>query len=149
MKSQVIRIRNLPATRSVLQRYQLKPTLLLVSMIIIGMLLVAARPYLLLGGIMMTMLGAFCLFVMPDGILCEFTREYLILYNRRRTDDCMLIYWDEIVSWKYEKHSTADELIITLVDGSTQKQECYSKRICIYMRIYVPEKEARVRARKL
>ena len=98
MKSQVIRIRNLPATRSVLQRYQLKPTLLLVNMIIIGMLLVAARPYLLLGGIMMTMLGAFCLFVMPDGILCEFTREYLILYNRRRTDDCMLIYWDEIVS---------------------------------------------------
>lgn len=149
MKSQVIRIRNLPETRSVLQRYQLKPTLFLVSMIISGMLMVAAKPYLMLGGIMMTMLGAFCLFIMPDGILCEFTREYLILYNRRRSDDCMLIYYDEIVSWKYERHPSADELIITMVDGSTQKQECYSKRIAIYMRIYVADKEARVRAKKL
>ena len=70
MKSQVIRIKNIPDYISVRQRVQLKPTLTLVLMIMAGMLFVAAKPYLVLGGIMMTMLGAFCLFVMPDGVLC-------------------------------------------------------------------------------
>jgi hypothetical protein len=117
-------------------------------MLMLGMVFVAAKPYLFLSGIMMSMLGLFCLFVMPDGVLCEFTREYLILYNRRHSD-CMLVYWEDIVSWYYEKHHSSDLLIITLVDGSTEIQEVYSKRIQKYMRNYVPDKEDRSRTRRL
>lgn len=149
MKSQVIRIKNIPDYISVRQRVQLKPTLTLVLMIMAGMLFVAAKPYLVLGGIMMTMLGAFCLFVMPDGVLCEFTKEYLILYNRRHRSDCMLVYWDEIVTWQYEKHASSDDLLIMLVDGSTEKLETYSRGICRYMRMYAPDKEVRVRTKRL
>ncbi len=91
MKSQVIRKRNLPEDRSVSYRVQLKPTVTLVIMIMMGMIFIVAKPYLFLSGIMMGMLGGFCLFVMPDGVLCEFTGDYLILYNRK-SPDCMLVY---------------------------------------------------------
>ncbi|MBQ9822892.1 MAG: hypothetical protein IJM63_00215 [Solobacterium sp.] len=148
MKSQTIRQRNIPADISVSRRVQLKPTITLVLMLMLGMIFVAAKPYLFLSGIMMSMLGLFCLFVMPDGVLCEFTREYLILYNRKHSD-CMLVYWEDIVSWHYEKHHNNDLLIVTLVDGSTEIQEVYSKRIQKYMRNYVPDKEDRSRTRRL
>lgn len=69
MKSQVIRKRNLPEERSVSYRVQLKPTVTLVIMIMMGMIFIVAKPYLFLSGIMMGMLGVFCLFVMPDGVL--------------------------------------------------------------------------------
>ena len=148
MKSQVIRKRNLPKDINVSYRVQLKPTVGLIIMVLLGMIFITAKPYLILSGIMMGMLGVFCLFVMPDGVLCEFTRDYLILYNRKGSD-CMLVYWEDIVSWKYEKHSSTDSLIIILVDGSTETLECYSRKICGYMRAYVPDKEIRTRTGRI
>lgn len=132
-----------------LHRVQLKPTVFLALMVMTGMIFVAAKPYLILGGIMMVMLGAFCLFVMPDGVLCEFTRDYLVLYNRRRSQDCMLIYWEDIVSWQYEWHANTDYLIIMLVDGSTERQEVYSGSIRRLMKRYAPGKEIKARAKRL
>ncbi len=148
MKSQTIRKRNIPSDINVARRVQLKPTVALVLLMLTGMVLVAARPYLMVSGLMMSMLGAFCLFVMPDGILCDFTKDYLILYNRSSVD-CMLVYWDEIVDWKYEWHPNSDYLIISLVDGSSETLEVYSKNICRYMRVYAAEKEIRTKARRL
>ncbi len=148
MKSQVIRKRNLPEDRSVSYRVQLKPTVTLVIMIMMGMIFIVAKPYLFLSGIMMGMLGVFCLFVMPDGVLCEFTGDYLILYNRK-SPDCMLVYWDDIVSWQYEKHASTDSLIIIMVDGSTETLECYSGKIRRYMKAYVPDKEVRTRTGRM
>ena len=149
MKSQVIRKRNLPEGMFVNARVQLKPTVFLALMVMAGTLFVAARPYLVLSGIMMVMLGAFCLFVMPEGVLCEFTKEYLILYNRRSSSECMMIYWEDIVSWQYEWHPNADYLIIMLVDGSTESQEVYSKSIRRLMNTYAPGKEIKPRAKRL
>ena len=149
MKSQAIRKRNLPEDVSVLHRVQLKPTLFLILMDMAGMIFVVPKPYLVLIGIMMVMLGAFCLFVMPDGILCEFTKDYLILYNRHEKDECTMVYYEDIVSWSYEWHANSDYLTLMLVDGSTERQEVYSRRIRAYMKLYAPGKELKTRGRRL
>ena len=149
MKSQAIRKRNLPSDVVVDHRIQLKPTVPLVLMAMAGMIFVVAKPYLVLIGLVMCMLAVFCLFVMPEGILCEFTSRYLILYNRKDRSDCMLVYWEDIVSWQYEWHTYADLLVIMLVDGSTEIQEVYSSRVRRYMKKYAPNKEVRSRTRRL
>ena len=53
-----------------------------------------------------------------------------------------MIYWDEIVNWQYEWHPANDNLTITMVDGSMQIIELYSKRrVAKYLNMYAPNKE--------
>ena len=84
------------------------------------------KPYLAMSGISMIVLSLFCLIVMPDRDLCKFTKDYLVLYNRHNRDECSLIYWDEVVSWHYEWYKTYDQLVIEMIDGSTEIQDMYS-----------------------
>ena len=149
MKSQVIRKRNIPSDAYVTHRIQLKPKLTMDIVHLSGVIFIAAKPYLMLVGAMLVTLAFFCLFVMPDGVLCEFTRDYLILYNRRDRSECMLVYWDDIVSWQYEWHPVTDMLSITLVDGSTETLEVYSSSVRRYMKLYCANKENRTKVRRL
>ncbi|MBR4444628.1 MAG: hypothetical protein IKS37_01850 [Solobacterium sp.] len=145
MRSQTIKIRNLPhdPTR-VTKTVNVKPVLLLLFLLLLGGIFLAIRAYLLVGGIFIAGISLFALLVMPDRILCQFTDEYLVLYNTREKDECNLLYWDEIVSWQYEWHPSVDLLVIQMIDGSTETQEMYSKRsIAGMMRRYIPGKEIR------
>ncbi|MBR3356374.1 MAG: hypothetical protein IKG46_00795 [Solobacterium sp.] len=145
MKSQTIKIRNLPhdPTR-VTKTVNVKPIFLLIFVLLLGVAMAVFRPYLLAGGIILAGLAVFAIVVMPDRILCQFTDDYLVLYNTRERDECNILYWEEIVSWQYEWHPSADLLVIQMLDGSTETQEMYSKRsIASMMRRYVPGKEVR------
>lgn len=142
MKSQVIRNRNLPKDTKVYKKIvNVKPIGLLVGTLIIGALITLLKPYMLIIGISMVILSLFCLVVMPDKELCRFTNEYLVLYNRQNKEECTLVYWDEIVSWHYEWYKTYDQLVIELIDGSSEIQEMYSiYSIKKEMELYAPGK---------
>ena len=99
---------------------------LLIVTLIVGVLITILKPYLAMSGISMIVLSLFCLIVMPDRDLCKFTKDYLVLYNRHNRDECSLIYWDEVVSWHYEWYKTYDQLVIEMIDGSTEIQDMYS-----------------------
>ncbi len=78
---------------------------------------------------------------MPDKDLCRFTKDYLVLFNRHNKEECILVYWDEIVSWHYEWYKTYDKLVIDMIDGSSQVQEMYSiSSIKKEMEFYAPGK---------
>ena len=104
MKSQVIRCRNLPKDPKTYEK------------------IINVKPV----GLLIITLSLFCLIVMPDRDLCKFTKDYLVLYNRHNRDECSLIYWDEVVSWHYEWYKTYDQLVIEMIDGSTEIQDMYS-----------------------
>lgn len=142
MRSQVIRTRNI-SERSKDYDYivHVKPLLLLFIMLFAGLLITFLKPYLAIIGISLIILSLFCLIVMPDKDLCKFTKEYMVLFNRRHKDECTLVYYDEIVSWHYEWYKNYDQLVIELVDGSTEIQEMYSYlSIRKTMEIYAPGK---------
>ena len=145
MKSQSIKIRNLPNDQTQVTRtVNVKPVLFLLFLLVLGIIMVVLRAYLFVGGLFLIGLALFAILVMPDRILCQFTDRYLVLYNCRERDECNILYWDEIVSWQYEWHASSDRLVISMVDGSVQTQEMYSKRsIAGMMKRYIPGKEVR------
>ncbi len=142
MKSQVIRTRNLPKDPKTYKKIvNVKPIGLLVVTLITGALITFLKPYMVIIGVSMIALSLFCLIVMPDKDLCRFTKDYLVLFNRHNKEECILVYWDEIVSWHYEWYKTYDRLVIDMIDGSSQVQEMYSiSSIKKEMEFYAPGK---------
>lgn len=102
------------------------------------------KPYLLMAAMTMILLALFSLFIMPDRKLCDFTDDYLVLYNQSDRSRCYMVFWDDIVSWHYEWHASYDQLVIMLSDGSTQMQEMYSRlSIQYHMNQYAKGKEVK------
>lgn len=143
MKSQRILIRNLPdavlAPRKVIS---VKPIAALYGMLGLGFVfLFINRPF-ALAAITMILVSTFSLIVLPDRILCEFSNTWMALYNQHNKQECMMVYYEDIVSWQYEWHSTVDSLVICLIDGSTESLDVYSKkRLAKLMNEHVPGKE--------
>ena len=105
MKSKVLKIRNLPEEMQVLNEVKVKPIgSLLVLMLVSGVFIISGSTIAIMGVVLLA-ISSYALLVMPDRILMQFTDEYLVLYNRKNRDECMLIYWDEILLWQYQKHN--------------------------------------------
>ena len=144
MRSQVIRIRNLPADITVRHSVHVKPTILMVVFLLVGVVMLFMKPYLLMAAMTMILLALFSLFIMPDRKLCDFTDDYLVLYNQPDRSRCYMVCWEDIVSWRYEWHASYDQLVILLSDGSTQMQEMYSRlSIQYHMNQYAKGKEVK------
>lgn len=147
MKSQVIKTRNIPED-VVKNAYsvRVKPWMLLVVTLVVSMVMLILKSYMIGIALPLIVLTLFAILVMPDRVLVQFAPDYLVLYNRKDRDECTIVYWDEIVSWTYEYHGACDLLALTLVDGSTETVEMYSRRsIRKYMKQYAKDKEKKKR----
>ena len=142
MKSKVLKIRNLPEEMQVLNEVKVKPIgSLLVLMLVSGVFIISGSTIAIMGVVLLA-ISSYALLVMPDRILMQFTDEYLVLYNRKNRDKCMLIYWDEILLWQYQKHNNEDQLWLQLTDGQTETIECFNRnKIVPYFKIYAKGKE--------
>jgi hypothetical protein len=128
MRSQTIKIRNIPDVPPVQKTVSVKPSGLIALFLTLGMAFLFLRTYMALAGLFLIMMATFALVIMPDRKLAEFTLDYLILYNCKARDECRLLYWDEIVAWQYEYHTSYDRMEISMVDGSTEAIEMFSRR---------------------
>ena len=145
MKSQYIKIRNVPEEiRKKAPGIHVKPWFVLGLCLIVSVSLLILKPYMIGITLPIVILTIFAMVVMPDRVLLQCTSEYLILYNHNDRTDCTLVYWDEIVSWKYEYHSNVDTLKINLIDDNTESIEMYSKwKVLKIMKKYAPNKEVK------
>lgn len=111
-------------------------------MVLVGFIfLFINRPFELIA-IIMILVGVFSLIVLPDRVLCEFSDSWMVLYNQHNRAECVMIYYDDIVSWQYEWHSSVDSLVICLLDGTTESLDVFSKyRLEKLMNEHVPGKE--------
>ena len=118
MKSQVIKVRNLPDWTHQPHTIHVKPVAFLALMGIAGIaLFVSGTPWVGVG-LILSISSVFALLMMPDRILIQFTPDYMILYNHRDRDTCTVIYWEDLVNWQYEFHPNYDTLSCFLTDGS-------------------------------
>lgn len=98
-----------------------------------------------LGAYGMVVMGI-CLFslFLPDRTLVEFYPDFLVLYNQKDQDMAYLCMWQDIVQWRYEYHTAVDQVFVTLVDGSTQAVDMFSKPLFRrWMSLYAPGKEVK------
>ena len=142
MKSQMIKVRNLPDWAHQPYTIHVKPVFFLALMGIVGIVMfVSGGPWVGVG-LILSILSVFALLMMPDRILIQFTPDYMILYNHRDRDTCTVIYWEDLVNWQYEFHPNYDTLSCFLTDGSVQRIDLYSKRLAAkYLNQYAPGKE--------
>lgn len=146
MKSQMIKIRNLPSFPVVIDSISVKPILTLVLAIFAGILIIVVYPYLSYIGATLVAMATFSMLIMPDRKFMEITSDYAILYNCKDESYCKIVYWDEILSWQYHWHNDYDELIIELCDHSIEKISAYSRRrFTKYFKLYASGKEKKVK----
>ena len=127
MKTQKIRIRNLSEAR-IRQgvSVHVKPLPVLTTLLAIGAIMIIISPNLIVTGLALILASIFMITILPDRVLITFLDDCMVLYNQQDRSMCMLIYYDEVVNWQYVYHAKYDEIIFTLVDGSTEVQEMYS-----------------------
>ena len=142
MKSQVIKIRNLPISSKTFHSVCVKPKGILVFLLFIGLVVSFQSSYYSSTLVCLVMIPIFALCFMPDWELVRFTQDYLIMFNTRDREQCSIIYWDEILNWQYEWHPSGDLLVVNLIDGSSQCVDMFSKKsIYKYMNLFLPNKE--------
>ncbi|MCI6272067.1 MAG: hypothetical protein MR601_03860 [Erysipelotrichaceae bacterium] len=142
MKSKVIKQRNIPQYPIVLKTVRVKPMFLIFLLIVVGVFIVFFNDSISMIGVLMVVTGLFCLLILPDVKIIEYTDEYAIVYNCREKDDCKLIYWDDILSWQYKWKTDRDELVIELVDHSIETVYSFKKSTIVpYFKKYALNKE--------
>ena len=149
MKSKEIRVRNLPKDDVPFYVSNVKPTSFLIIAMIMGICFLWIRSYLQVIGVMVIMVSLFSLLMLPACKLYEIHQDYIVLYNRHDKSECFIIYYEDMVSWHYEWNPSYDQLVISLVDGSVEKQEVYAKyRIEKWLNSLAPGKQAKKNYRK-
>ncbi len=143
MNSKEIKAYNLPSDRKVIYHMETKPYVVLVIILIIGFLMFAINATL---AIVISATMAYAIILLPSKVIIDFCEEYVILYNRPAKSDCMMIYYDEIVSWSYKKGSVEDELLFELIDGSKERVECFNRyKVRSILNEYASDKEIRIK----
>ena len=149
MRSKEIRVRNLPKDDVPFYVSNVKPTSFLMIAMIAGICFLWIRTYLQVIGVMVIMVSLFSLLMLPDCKLYEIHQDYIVFYNRHDKSECFIIYYEDMVSWHYEWNPSYDQLVISLVDGSVEKQEVYAKyRIEKWLNSLAPGKQAKKNYRK-
>ncbi len=124
MKSKEIKAYNLPSERRIIYRMETKPYILLGALLCLGIITFKFNSML---AIVISATMTYAIVILPTRILLDFTEFYLVMYNRGSKNDCIMIYYDEIVSWRYRKGTLEDELSIELIDGSIERIECFNR----------------------
>ena len=148
MRSQAIKVKNLPEWKSAPRSIHLKPVFLL-SACAAGGIVLLANGVLRGLALILIIIPVFAILMMPDRILMQFSPEYAVLYNYRAALMCTILYWEDLVEWQYEYHNAADIVSFSLVDGSVQQIEMFSRRpVARCMEQFAPGKEIRSSRRK-
>ncbi len=142
MKSKILRIRNIPKEPPIIATVSVKPKNGLIVMIFASFIMMIFNDLFSYIGVLMFGMSSFCLFVLPDRKLIDFTHDYIILYNCKERENCSLIYWEDILTWQYIWRADHDDLEIELVDHTVKTIECFSRKTVVpLLRAFVRDKE--------
>ena len=148
MQTKELKVHNLPYDRKIEQTLDAKPYTLFFILAIIGLIISFTKNGTIIG-ISLAVLSILALLFLPKRLLIEFSENYLVVYNRASHDECLMIYYEDIVSWNYIKGIAYDELEINLVDGSKANIEAYSRMAFeSHMNHYVEEKRIKKTKKK-
>ena len=145
MKSKTLKIRNIPSGRLVFFRMNVKPTEVLVAILVVSILfLFMDAPFPTIGLISSTVV-CFALVATPDRTLLDMNDEFMTFYSPKDSSECTILYWDEILKWQYVKQRQCDHLRVELINGDVFDSEVYyDARMIRLLNAYAQGKEKKV-----
>lgn len=147
MNSKELKRYNLPEDRFLLAAIDAKPSFILFLIFIIGLVLVVVRQYSV--GIVVTLLATISYIALPSRVLMEFYQSYLVLYNHANKNDCEMIYYDEVVKWRYVYGINYDYVELILVDDSTHTIDAFSRSLFEgFLNKYLKDKKDKTKRKK-
>ncbi len=128
IRSNHLKCRNLPYDYEVVDQIDSKPVIGLAALAIIGFFTLGSQ-YFMIGAVLIFM--SFYGFInMKNDTLVVFTDSFVIFYLDNHKEDCYLIYWDEIMDYRYiNKPFETDLIEITLINGKKIQFKSVSKPI--------------------
>lgn len=128
MKSKELKTYNLPKDDLLISSIDAKPSFLFLLLTIFGILLLFFESFRLYG-VSILVITLITYLYLPKVTLMEFFQDYLVLYNRADNNTCVLVYYDEVVSWNYTWSANRDYLNIELQNSQKERIEAFSKTI--------------------
>ena len=128
MRSKELKTYNLPIENQVVAQIDAKPTFLFVILMTMGLIFFIynhSNPY----GVFVALIAVVALIYMPRVVMMEFYQDYLVMYNKADKSNCVMIYYDEVLSWNYVWGASRDFLVIELTNGSKEIIEAFSKTV--------------------
>ena len=140
MRSKELKVYNLPLESKLEHEIDAKPYVGLGIMVLVGLIMITSSSTTVFG-IILTILCLCFMVILPKVVLIEFFAEHMIMYNKASKEDCALIYYEDVVSYKYIIGVLKDYLVVNLEDGSQEVSEAYSKLLFErYMNKHCPGK---------
>lgn len=128
MKSKELKTYNLPKDDLLISSIDAKPNYVFILAFLLGAILLFIESSRVYGLTIITIVIVMYIYL-PKVVLMEFFQEYLVLYNRADNNSCVLVYYDEIISWNYSWSANRDYLNIELENGESERIEAFSKTI--------------------
>lgn len=124
----MIRTENIDSTIPVSDTIRLKPFLVLVVVFALGISCYALDlPYSEIG-LFVSIICVFFFIALPDRVLLQFTDRSVYLFAPETPGEVRILYFDEIVSYRYDVGRKFDVLTFVMNDGSSYSIEVYGKR---------------------
>lgn len=130
MRSKELKTYNLPSDDQLISQIDAKPSFVFYVLIAMGLVFFVYNhynPY----GLFVAIVALIALIYMPRVVLMEFYYNYMVLYNKANKSNCVLIYYDEVISWSYMRGANRDFLVVELMDGSEELIEGFSKTLFV------------------
>lgn len=137
VKSKKLKQRNLPKNQKKIDHITSKPYLILGCSILVGCILLFTKYYLI--GTLLFAMFFYEFVAVKDREIVAFYETYALFYEIVPKDCCYILYYDEIVSWKYiSKWNQPDYIEVLLKNGKRIQLLCNNKR---KMMKHLPKRE--------
>ncbi len=140
MKSKKLKRWNLPAYGEKLDCIKAKPYPILFGFLVFGAGLISLNQKVI--GIAILVLACYQISINNNQVLCEFYDRYVVFYNSQDSDDCYILFWQDVAQWQYQRGWMQDTLHVLLKDGTKLDFTSLSRRkVEHYFRTYAAELE--------
>jgi len=142
MKSNKLLVKNIPQ-KEVIETLKAKPTSFLLALLVLSVTLTFSNNYYRLNiGLILLAISVFSLIILPERIVLAFYQNYMVIYNEVEKEYCNLIYYDEILSYRYVRNKRYDLLIIKTLDEEVYELQCFNKnKVLSFMHDFAKDKE--------
>ena len=144
IKSKRLLSRNLPVDRVIELKINSKPYLGLSLFVLLGVA-ICFTGYWIFGVIIFTLCLLGLLFI-KNQVTTEFNQEYVIFYSEGNSEECFIIYWEDIERWQVLSEKTGLDFIrIQLKNGEKLAYKIFAKNKAVkYFEKLAPNPEESV-----
>ena len=129
MKSNRYKCRNLPVGYKVNARIKSKSISSMIVLGAIGTILITKNDEFRILGFIFLGCSIYFIFFMKNKTAIEFSDKFMVVYSDQKSDECLLVYYDEILSYHYyPKLLETDTLVLDLINHQQYELKSLDKR---------------------